>query len=128
MVYGFLAKKYPSIVLPKRNKPNLEDALNKESALRALRCDSEFALIVFANSIPVFSPSASGAAGKAPSMEPLSPIAPANNFFDKDEAINALTDTEPADSPAMVTLVGSPPKAAIFCCTQRKAATWSNKP
>ena len=33
------------------------------------------------------------------------------------EAISALTENDPADSPKMVTLPGSPPKAAILSCT-----------
>ena len=46
-------------------------------------------------------------------MDPLSPIAPAIKFFERGDAINALTETEPADSPAMVIFLGSPPNAAI---------------
>ena len=34
----------------------------------------------------------------------------------------------PADCPAIVTLAGSPPKAAMFSCTQRRAASQSSKP
>ena len=34
----------------------------------------------------------------------------------------------PADSPAMVTRDGSPPNAAMFCCTHLSAATWSWSP
>ena len=44
------------------------------------------------------------------------------------EAISALTEIDPADSPAMVTRLGSPPKAAMFFCTHRSAATWSSNP
>ncbi len=61
-------------------------------------------------------------------IEPLSPIAPAIRFLESGEAISALTAIDPADSPATVTRFGSPPKAAIFDCTQRRAATWSSKP
>ena len=50
-----------------------------------------------------------------PSSEPLSPIAPAIIFFEREEAIWALTENEPADSPAMVIFFGSPPKALMFC-------------
>ena len=46
------------------------------------------------------------------STEPLSPIAPLSKSFAKGEAICALTEAEPADSPAIVTRFGSPPKAA----------------
>ena len=34
----------------------------------------------------------------------------------------------PADSPAMVTRSGSPPKAAMFSCTHSSAAIWSSSP
>ena len=44
------------------------------------------------------------------------------------EAIRALTANEPADSPKIVTLPGSPPKAAMLSCTHRSAATWSSRP
>lgn len=32
----------------------------------------------------------------------------------------------PADWPNRVTLFGSPPKALMFSCTQRRAASWSS--
>ena len=44
-------------------------------------------------------------------------MAPAIRPFDSGEAISALTAIDPADSPAMVTFFGSPPNAAMFCCT-----------
>ena len=44
------------------------------------------------------------------------------------EAIWSQTLDPPADSPKMVTLRGSPPKAAMFCRTQRMAACWSCTP
>ena len=44
------------------------------------------------------------------------------------EVQSALTQAEPADSPAMVTLSGSPPKAAIFACTHSSALIWSKRP
>ena len=50
--------------------------------------------------------------GKIPA--PLSPMAPAIKEDESGEVICALTETEPADSPAMVTFAGSPPKASIF--------------
>ena len=34
----------------------------------------------------------------------------------------------PADSPKIVTLAGSPPKAAMFSRTHSSAATWSSSP
>ena len=59
---------------------------------------------------------------------PLSPMAPAIRFLESGDAMSALTEIEPADSPAMVTRLGSPPKAAMFFCTHWSAATWSNRP
>src|SRR5256885_2084418 len=67
-------------------------------------------------------------AGGRPKKAPLSPIARRNNPLASGEAIRALTESDPADSPAMVTFSGSPPKAAIFCFTQRKPAIWSIRP
>jgi hypothetical protein len=64
-------------------------------------------------------------AGEAP---PLSPIALAKRPRARGEAIWALTEMEPADSPKMVTLSGSPPKAAMFFWTQARAAVWSRRP
>ncbi len=43
------------------------------------------------------------------------------------EVSKTFTDMPPADSPKTVTLSGSPPKAAMFCFTQRSAAIWSMK-
>ena len=61
-------------------------------------------------------------------MAPLSPIAPAIRPLESGDAISALTEIDPADSPATVTRSGSPPKAAMFFCTHRRAATWSSNP
>ena len=105
-----------------RKGPNFFDAESRESALSALSSAIECAPMLSAKLTPACSPLLSGTADNVPSTEPLSPIAPAIKFFDKGEAIWALTETEPADSPAMVTFFGSPPKAAIFFCTQRNAA------
>src|SRR5262249_18621950 len=88
----------------------------------ARSADSEVAPASAANLVPFCSASARGTADSAPMIDPLSPIAPAIKSFDKGDAICALTEIDPADSPAIVTLFGSPPKAAIFCWTQRKAA------
>ena len=51
---------------------------------------------------------------------PLSPIAFWNRPFASGEAICALTENDPALSPKMVTLPGSPPNAAMLSCTQCK--------
>ena len=39
-----------------------------------------------------------------------------------------MTDPAPADSPAMVTLVASPPNLEMCLCTQSKANAWSRRP
>ncbi len=54
------------------------------------------------------------------------PILDQIKSFDSGDAIWALTEIDPADSPAMVTFDGSPPNAAMFCLTQRNAALWSS--
>jgi hypothetical protein len=77
---------------------------------------------------PLASAAISGCAGNVPSIEPLSPMAPAIKSRESGEAISALTDTKPADSPPIVTRCGSPPNAVMFSCAQRNAATWSSKP
>ena len=41
------------------------------------------------------------------------------------EAMRALTANDPADSPKIVTLPGSPPNAAMFRFTHCSAASWS---
>ena len=51
------------------------------------------------------------AQGKA---APLSPMALARRPLESGEAICALTEKDPADSPKTVTLAGSPPKAAML--------------
>src|SRR5512144_2421646 len=83
---------------------------------------SDAAPTLVANLIPFCSASARGTADNVPRTDPLSPIAPAIRCFDNGEAIWVLTESDPADSPAIVTLFGSPPKAAIFRRTHRKAA------
>ncbi len=44
------------------------------------------------------------------------------------EVISMFTDQPPADSPMIVTLPGSPPKAAMLRRTHSSAATWSIRP
>ncbi len=44
------------------------------------------------------------------------------------EVMSVLTEPPPADSPNTVTLPGSPPNAAMFFWTQRRAAIWSRVP
>ena len=59
---------------------------------------------------------------------PLSPIARTKSPFASGEATSALTEAEPADSPKIVTLSGSPPKAAMLRFTHWSAAIWSMSP
>ena len=59
---------------------------------------------------------------------PLSPMARANSPCACGDAISALTENEPADSPAMVTFAGSPPNCAMLSRTQRSDAVWSISP
>ena len=69
-----------------------------------------------------------GTASVIPKWAPLSPMARAKSPFAVGDAIWPLTAYDPADSPAMVTACGSPPKAAMFSRTQRSAAVWSMYP
>ena len=62
----------------------------------ALNAKIEFALVIFIKRSPDFSTSLCGIADNAPSIEPLSPIAPAIKFFERGDAISALTEIEPA--------------------------------
>ena len=78
-----------------------------------------------------FSPSASADASVAPPSgawgpdgndAPLSPMALWNRPLASGDAIRMLTENEPADSPKIVTLPGSPPNAAMFFFTHCSAA------
>ena len=55
-------------------------------------------------------------------------MAPLKSPLSSGEAHNILTEIPPADSPAMVILSGSPPKAAMLSCIHFKAITWSSMP
>ena len=101
--------------MEKRKGLPLPAASSSFSAGIARSAASEAAPSCVANWTPSASVSASGRAGSVrPMIAPLSPIAPAIRPFDSGEAICALTEAEPADSPAIVTRFGSPPKAAMF--------------
>ena len=90
---------------------------------------SEAALFVSPNVLPRCSASASGTAGNVGVIiAPLSPIAPAISPFASGEAMIALTDTDPADSPAIVTLDGSPPKEAMLLRTQTSSGLHRRTP
>jgi hypothetical protein len=81
-----------------------------------------------AKAAPFFSATLNGGGDIWPSKEPLSPMAPAIRPLACGLIICALTENEPADSPAMVTRAGSPPKAAMFFFTHCSAAAWSIRP
>jgi hypothetical protein len=59
---------------------------------------------------------------------PLCVIALANRPLAAGRASRVVTLIAPADSPKTVTRSGSPPKAAMFSRTQRRAASWSRIP
>jgi hypothetical protein len=69
---------------------------------------------------PAFSAVASGVCLGAKS--PLCTTALSNSPRAPGEATCAKTAVPPADSPAIVTLVGSPPNWRMLCLTQRNAA------
>src|SRR5262245_43942390 len=95
-------------------------------ARRALRSAAE---TKDANAVPVASALSRDTGARVGLMSaPDSPIAPAMRFLERGDAICALTEVEPADSPAMVTRFGSPPNAAMFFCTHASAAAWSSSP
>ena len=121
-------RKYPSIAVLKRMPCALAAASWSCCAVMARSAAIESAPAAAANFTPFCSASASGRGGRLAIAAPLSQIAPAIRPFESGDAISALTEIDPADSPAMVTRAGSPPKAAMFCCTHRSAATWSSRP
>jgi hypothetical protein len=59
---------------------------------------------------------------------PLSPMAFWNSPCASGDAISVLTAKEPALSPKMVTLSGSPPKFLMLALTHWSAATMSSRP
>ena len=63
-----------------------------------------------------------------PKEPPLSEIAPWNKPFASGEAQSMLIAMPPADSPKIVTLLGLPPKAAMFFWIHCKAAIMSSRP
>ena len=60
-----------------------------------------------------------------PIHAPLWEIARWNSPFASGDPTRPAASAAPADSPKMVTFAGSPPKAAMFFCTQVSAATES---
>src|SRR5579884_4108066 len=69
-----------------------------------------------------FVPAASASGSVLARQLPLSMIARAKSPFAVGEASCAQTEMAPEDWPSMVTLPGSPPKAPMLRCTQRRAA------
>ena len=63
-----------------------------------------------------------------PKLAPLSPITRWNRPLASGDAIRKFTADDPADSPNIVTRLGSPPNAAMFFCTHSSAATMSSSP
>ena len=86
------------------------------SAGAARSSASVFAPTLRMNSRPSASAFTSGAGARLgeANIAPLSPITRANSPLASGEAMSALAASEPADSPAIVTLSGSPPKAAML--------------
>ncbi len=69
----------------------------------------------------MFSPANEGVRD-GPKEPPLCEIAPWNSPAASGDAASIETEIPPADSPKIVTLFGSPPKAAILSCTHCKPA------
>ena len=116
---------------PRRSKPGLLTASSSLSAGIARNSFNESVpRTFFAYSALFLARSVSVTAGseRCEKSAPLSPIARWNNPFASGEAINSLTENDPALSPKIVTFPGSPPNAAIFFFTHSRAATWSSNP
>ena len=64
----------------------------------------------------------------SPIQAPLWEIARRNSPFESGEPTRPAASAAPADSPKMVTFPGSPPKPAMFFCTQVSAASESSTP
>ena len=73
--------------------------------------DVEYEPSAFTVQMPVLPPRVSATGQNEP---PLSLMAPRNRPLHNGEAQRMLTEMPPADSPAIVTLSGSPPKAAML--------------
>jgi len=71
---------------------------------------------------------AASAGSAAACTAPLWGMARAKRPAARGATIMLVTLMAPADSPKIVTLPGSPPNAAMFCCTHSNAAIWSSSP
>ncbi len=77
--------------------------------------------------VRMFSPGPPAGRG-GPKDPPLSEIAPSNRPLASGEAHSWLTAMPPADSPKIVILLGSPPKAAMLFLIHPKAEIMSSSP
>jgi len=111
------------------NGPEAE-AASMSSADSDRSSASEAAPALRMNSMPARSASSSDAGARlgVGNKAPLSPMARWNSPLASGDAMSALTASEPADSPAMVTWSGSPPNARMFRLTHPNAATRSSMP
>ena len=111
-------------------KVNSEDCLYLNIWTPAKTMKEHLPVLIYFNGGGLMAGSGSEAryAGDAMATEPLEPMACAKRPWQRGEAIRALTDIEPADSPTIVMRLGSPPKASILSFTHFMAATWSMKP
>src|SRR5580658_8533261 len=66
--------------------------------------------------------------GSGVAQGPLSVMAAWNSPLAVGETMLAQTLKPPADSPKMVTFLGLPPKAEMFCLTHLSANCWSPRP
>src|SRR5580704_13442247 len=116
--------KYPSTSGQERSVCGFSDASRISCAdLARSASKEEVPNADSANLTPALSASSRDFDTWFPQQAPLSPIARWNRPLARGEATSALTDIEPADSPKMVTLSGSPPNVAMFFLTHSSAAT-----
>src|SRR5688572_10493408 len=102
MASRLLGRKWPSRLGQKRKLPgggSFPISSRSCFAERARSAARDPAPILVAKAAPSFSVSANEGGGGVLMNVPLSPMAPAIRSLDKGDAICALTDTEPADSP-----------------------------
>ena len=125
----------PSVIghaMPRRRRP----ASTTFSDGSARSSFSDPAPAVLAISAPETSASASermfspgdGDLLTGPNEPPLCEIAPWKSPLARGEAHSMLTAMPPADSPKIVTLFGSPPRAAMLRSIHRRPATMSSRP
>ena len=83
---------------------------------------------VYSSSAFVLPCAASQPTGKARVVEPLWAMTFWKYWFASFMTGRMETEPPPALCPKMVTLPGSPPKAAMFSCTHLSAIAWSSRP